>query len=144
MKKIFIMAIVLLSALSTQARSLVVTTTRGMKASFTISDTERPVMQFIRGTLWISGRHYQFSDIKEFRLVDDDPTSISAVKTFTRQEGGIAVGTKERVTVATIDGKVVSADITLDGDKQIIRVDNLPRGIYIIRAGEESFKFVKR
>lgn len=144
MKRILLMATVLLSAFSVQARSLVVTTTNGQKAYFNISDTERPVMQFIKGTVWVNGRHYQFGNVKDFRIVDEDPTGISAVEAFTRQEGAIVVGTNERVVVATIDGKIVEADITVDGGKQVVRVDNLPKGIYVIRAGKNSFKFVKR
>lgn len=143
MKKLLFTATMLLAAFSMQARSLVVTTTSGAKAYFTISDTERPVIQFIKGTVWVSGRHFQFGNIKDFRI-EDEQTGISAVKTFTQEEGAIAVGTNGHVTVATIDGKVVEAEVTVDGGKQIVRVDNLPKGIYIVHAGKSSFKFVKR
>lgn len=144
MKRTILPIALLALALNIEARSLVVTTTSGTKAYFPITDTERPVMQFINGNIWVSGKHYQFADIKNFRITDDEPTAIAAIPAYTQREGCIVVDSEVAVTIATLDGKVVNADVTRGDGTTAISVASLPPGIYVIKAGKASFKFVKR
>lgn len=144
MKKIIFLSIALLTVAALQARNLVITTSGGTRVSFTVSDTERPVMRFINGTIWVNGRHFQFAGVSDFRLTDDEPTSITSVEAYAQQEGAIAVNSREPAAIYTLDGKAVKTDITRDGDRQVISTLGLPHGVYIIRAGKTSFKFVKK
>lgn len=144
MKKNLFLAFSLAAALSAQARSLVITTGDGTKAYFPISDTERPVMEFANGTMRVSGKDFAFADVSDFRIADDEPTAISALPAFRRAGGAIVVESTAPMVVVTIDGKPVQADIQTVEGVQTVSTDKLRPGIYVVKAGQSTFKFVKR
>jgi len=102
MKKALLSFSLLLVALTAGARGLLLKTTTGLEAYFPITDTDRPVMRFVNQQVWVNGRHYQFGQIAEFRLVDSDPTSISLPVEGRMAEGCIVVATAETVTVSDL------------------------------------------
>ena len=137
MKKALLSFSLLLVALTAGARGLLLKTTTGLEAYFPITDTDRPVMRFVNQQVWVNGRHYQFGQIAEFRLVDSDPTSISLPV-----EGRMAEGCS--VTVSDLGGKLLRVPVRQADGCQVVDVSRLPHGAYVVKAGKSSFKFVKK
>lgn len=144
MKKVLLSTCLLLAALTAGARGLLVKTTAGLEAYFPITDTDRPVMQFINQQVWVNGLHYQFGDIAEFRLVDADPTAISLPAAGRVAEGCLVVATTAPVTVSDLSGKVFRVPVTQADGHQVVDLTRLAHGTYVVRAGKSSFKFVKK
>ncbi len=144
MKKILLSTCLLLAAMTAGARGLLIKTTAGVEAYFPITDTSRPVMQFINNQIWVSGRHYQFGDIAEFRLTDNNPTGITLPAELRQTEGVLVVSTTEAVRVSDLSGKLLSVPVTEADGHQVVDLSRLPHGVYVVRAGKSSFKFVKK
>lgn len=144
MKKVLLSACLLLAAMTAGARGLLIKTTAGLEAYFPITDTSRPVMQFINSHIWVSGRHYQFGDIAEFRLADSDPTGITLPAELRQTEGVLVVSTTEAVRVSDLSGKLLRVPVTETDGRQVVDLSRLPHGTYVVRAGKSSFKFVKK
>ncbi len=144
MKKVLLSACLLLAAMTAGARGLLIKTTAGLEAYFPITDTSRPVMQFINSQIWVSGRHYQFGDIAEFRLTDSDPTGITLPAELRQTEGVLVVSTSEAVRVSDLSGKLLRVPVTEADGRQVVDLSRLPHGTYVVRAGKSSFKFVKK
>lgn len=145
MKKIpLFTSLLLLATLTAGARGLLIKTTAGVEAYFPITDTSRPVMRFVNQQIWVSGRHYQFGDIAEFRLVDADPTGISLPTEDRLTEGRLIVATSETVTVSDLSGKVLRVPVVRVDGHQVVDLTRLAHGTYVVKAGKSSFKFVKK
>ena len=144
MKKALLSFSLLLVALTAGARGLLLKTTTGLEAYFPITDTDRPVMRFVNQQVWVNGRHYQFGQIAEFRLVDSDPTSISMPVEGRMAEGCIVVATAETVTVSDLGGKLLRVPVRQADGCQVVDVSRLPHGAYVVKAGKSSLKFVKK
>lgn len=148
MKKIALVFCLALTVLAASARGLLITTKGGVAAYFPITATERPVMIFVNSQVWVEGRHYQFGDIAEFRLVDADPTGVRLPIVAERAGSAIVLNTLATVVVSDLDGRLVEvpvsqADGQADG-RQVVDVSRLPKGAYVVKAGKSSFKFVKK
>ncbi len=144
MKKMLLFTSLLLATLTAGARGLLIKTTSGVEAYYPITDTSRPVMQFVNQQVWVSGRHYQFGDIAEFRLVDADPTGISLPTENGLAEGHLVVATNETVTVSDLSGKLLRVPVVCGDNHQVVDLTRLFRGTYVVKAGKSSFKFVKK
>lgn len=144
MKKVLLSTCLLLAALTAGARGLLIKTKAGVEAYFPITDTDRPVMQFVNQQVWVSGRHYQFGDIAEFRLVDSDPTGVSLPTEGRLAQGALVVATTEPVTVSDLSGKLQRVPVSEADGHQVVDLTRLSRGTYVVRAGKSSFKFVKK
>lgn len=144
MKKFLLSALLLVSALSAGARGLLIKTKAGVEVYFPITDTDRPVMRFLNAQVWVDGKHYQFGDIAEFRLVDADPTGID-VPTMARRAGNIIVlATTAPVSISDLGGRQVEASVSSSDTHQTVDVSGLAKGTYVVKAGKCSFKFVKK
>lgn len=144
MKKLLLSTCLLLVALTVGARGLLIKTTAGLEAYFPIADTDRPVMRFVNQQVWVSGRHYQFGDIAEFRLVDADPTAISLPTEGRQAEGVLIVATTAPVTVSDLSGKLLRVPVSQADGRQVVDLTRLAHGTYVVRAGKSCFKFVKK
>ena len=144
MKKLLLSTCLLLATLTAGARGLLIKTTAGLEAYFPITDTDRPVMRFVNQQVWVSGRHYQFGDIAEFRLVDADPTAISLPTEGRQAEGVLIVANTATVTVSDLSGKLLRVPVSQADGHQVVDLTRLAHGTYVVRAGKRSFKYVKK
>lgn len=144
MKKTALTLSLALAALTAGARGLLITTKGGVEAYFPITATDRPVMSFVHSQVWVEGRHYQFGDIAEFRLVDADPTGIQVPVVAERLGGAIVLNTLAAVVVSDLDGRRVEVSVSRVDGRQVVDVSRLRKGAYVVKAGASSFKFVKK
>ncbi len=144
MKKILLSAFLVLAALAAPARGLLITTTAGVEVYFPFTDTSRPVMRFVNSQIWVEGRHYQFGEIAEFRLVDADPTGISLPVVDRPAEGILVLRTDDAVTVSDLSGKIQQVPVSKTDGQQTVDVSRLPHGTYVVKAGKAHFKFVRK
>ncbi len=144
MKKTLLSLSLLLATLTAGARGLLIKTTTGLEAYFPITDTDRPVMRFINQQVWVAGRHYQFGQVAEFRLVDADLTAISLPAEGLAAEGCLVVAATDAVTVCDLSGKRLPVRVTQADGHQVVDLTRLAHGTYVVRAGKRSFKYVKK
>lgn len=144
MKKLALVLCLALTVLAASARGLLITTKGGVAAYFPITATERPVMIFVNSQVWVEGRHYQFGDIAEFRLVDADPTGVRLPIVAERARSAIVLNTLATVVVSDLGGRLVEAPVSQADGRQVVDVSRLPKGAYVVKAGKSSFKFVKK
>lgn len=144
MKKTAFIFCLALTALTASARGLLITTKGGVAAYFPITATDRPVMSFVNSQVWVEGRHYQFGDIAEFRLVDADPTGVRLPAVAERAGNAIVLNTHAAVVVSDLGGRLVEVPVSQADGQQVVDVSRLPKGAYVVKAGKSSFKFVKK
>lgn len=144
MKKTAFIFCLALTALTASARGLLITTKGGVAAYFPITATDRPVMSFVNSQVWVDGRHYQFGDIAEFRLVDADPTGVRLPAVAERAGNAIVLNTHAAVVVSDLGGRLVEVPVSQADGQQVVDVSRLPKGAYVVKAGKSSFKFVKK
>lgn len=144
MKKTAFIFCLALTALTASARGLLITTKGGVAAYFPITATDRPVMSFVNSQVWVEGRHYQFGDIAEFRLVDADPTGVRLPAVAERAGNAIVLNTYAAVVVSDLGGRLVEVPVSQADGQQVVDVSRLPKGAYVVKAGKSSFKFVKK
>lgn len=144
MKKTAFIFCLALTALTASARGLLITTKGGVAAYFPITATDRPVMSFVNSQVWVEGRHYQFGDIAEFRLVDADPTGVRLPAVAERAGNAIMLNTHAAVVVSDLGGRLVEVPVSQADGQQVVDVSRLPKGAYVVKAGKSSFKFVKK
>ena len=101
-------------------------------------------MIFVNSQVWVEGRHYQFGDIAEFRLVDADPTGVSLPIVAERAGSAIVLNTLATVVVSDLGGRRVEVPVSQADGRQVVDVSRLPKGAYVVKAGKSSFKFVKK
>lgn len=146
---------------SNEPSQLVVKMTDGSEKIFVLS--EKPVVTFDSKKVYINSSSFstELSNVQEFyfQVESSTPTDINQVKPNGKPdtsskfvfrfvdgqtvsiEGGVA---PERVTVYALNGSVVSPKIDKSTNQVVVHLNNLPSGIYIIRANSQSYKISKR
>lgn len=149
MKRVFFYLVVLLMAfhVEMQARKLVVTLLDGTQVFYSITDNDRPVMEFADGVVTVKADSFSFGDIREFRLVKDDDAvrGISAGQSGLRLDHGrIYLNQVSAVSVFSLKGQRVEVPTSLQDQLTVLDVSALPTGVYVIKTDKTSFKFVKK
>jgi len=146
MKRLVLITMLSLSALLMQARSLVLTLNDGTKAYYPITAAQRPVLCFTDGKLSVETQSYLFTDIREFRVSDEDgPTGICSTEIRPKLEGNrLWIDTEVKVAVYDTGGRKQSVDIEKAAGGQIVSLASLLPGLYIVHAGKTTFKYVKK
>lgn len=149
MKRVFFYLVVLLMAfhVEMQARKLVVTLLDGTQVFYSITDNDRPVMEFADGVVTVKADSFSFGDIREFRLVKDDDAvrGISAGQSGLRLDHGrIYLNQVSAVSVFSLKGQRVEVPASLQDQLTVLDVSALPAGVYVIKTDKTSFKFVKK
>lgn len=133
--------------------ALVVKRTNGKTETFLLSS--EPVLTFNSENCVFSTTNVTVTiprtNIEEFHFVDNS-TDIENQKAgsdvFVRFSGNNAVvisGLKnDRITVLDLSGKVVNADVSNNGEETTVSLNNLSRGIYIIKYDNSSIKVVRK
>lgn len=149
MKRVLFYLVVLLLAfhVEMQARKLVITLLDGTQVFYSITDNDRPVMEFADGVVTVKADSFSFGDIREFRLVKDDDAvrGISAGQSGLRLDHGrIYLNQVSAVSVFSLKGQSVEVPTSLQDQLTVLDVSALPAGVYVIKTDKTSFKFVKK
>jgi len=136
-KLLFLMAIMLMPMMSakvmadeTEVYYLQVYDYSGAATEFALTD--EPVIKIADNTLTVTAGSSELSasleDVKYYKYSVNSTTGIQSV------ESGVQVNNAD-ANVYTINGIFVGKGVNIGA---------LPKGIYILRAGKQSFKFIKK
>lgn len=137
MKKTFLLSIIFALALSMQAKSLVITLDDGTDVYYLLGGDEDPVMKFVDGKVVIKTDSYEFSNIKKFYISQtDDPVGIKAETLYLKGD--------KTIEVYSLDGKKMDIDTTATDAISTVNTSPLPKGVYIIKIGNQQMKVLKK
>ena len=133
------------------AKSLVLTLKDGTLVYYLLGGDCNPMMRFVDGKVAVDTDNYTISDIKNFYISEqDDPNAIEDIKSdkadFSYSNNALTVktGNAKSVKVFAINGSEVEAEIKNASDMTTIGLEKLPKGTYIVRVGNTSFKVTKK
>ena len=150
MKKLTFLLLLLMASIGASAKSVVFTLNDGTKVYYLLSKEVNPIMRFKEGKLVVNEDAYEFSDIKNFYISDeDDPNAIEAVLSkqnvrFSANTVIIRSDAVKTVKVYTLDGVEVKAPVQKTGDVIAVDLNGLERGTYLISTGTSSLKVLKK
>lgn len=137
MKKFFLFSIIFALALTMQAKSLVITLADGTEVYYLLGGDEDPVMKFVDGKVVINTNTYEFSDIQKFYISQtDDPVGIKAESLYLKGD--------KTIEVYSLDGKKMDIKTTTTDAFSAINTSPLPKGVYIVRIGNQQMKVLKK
>ena len=159
MKKFLILLAAMLSLTATRAmgdgpQRLVVWLTDGTKVTHDLSD--QPETTFQGGALFLKTEKVSVSYPLEkvlrytyegsFPDVGVQPIKSGEVRVSQGNDGmrfdGLPAGTP--LELYSPDGKLLSMQHAAEGQSSVVSLAGMPTGIYIIKAGEASYKFLKK
>ncbi|MCM1313468.1 MAG: T9SS type A sorting domain-containing protein [Bacteroides sp.] len=152
-KKKMMLAALFLSAtfLPTAAKSLVLTLADGSEVYYLLGGDTNPMMKFIDGEVYINTDEYSFSQIEKFRISQtDDPNGIETVVSekngINIEQGAVYIKTAAKageISVYAANGAKIDAPVEKSGDIVTVHTATVPQGVYIIKTGNSSVKFIK-
>lgn len=153
MKKLLlpIIACLLMFAGNINAKSLVLTLKDGTLVYYLLGGETSPMMRFVDGKVTVDADEYTISGIKNFYISEeDDPNAIESLRSdknnanFQNNTLIVKSGASKSVKVYTMSGAEVEADINTTGEMTSVGIGNLPKGAYVIKIGNSSFKVLKK
>jgi hypothetical protein len=147
MKKTILIGILsLLSALTVEARSLVVVLTDSTKIYFLLDD--KPVMRLESDMVWIDTQSFSIDHVDRFYISQtDDPSGIEAIMAERKMQmngSTLVIAGNEEVTLYGVNGTKVKARVSKVADMTSVDTSDLPKGPYVVKIGKASFKFIKK
>ena len=104
------------------------------------SFSERPLLTFEGETLKLTASgvtvEYPVADIRKYSF-EKNPTQVASPSARMTQSGDVSVYTAEGVLVKTIAAGEKN-------DARTLWIDDLPRGIYVVKSKSSTFKIQKR
>ena len=79
----------------------------------------------------------------DFTSIDDVESNEALVNYISRDEISTNCGTGTGITLYSVTG-ISLLDVRSEADRKQISIANLPKGIYILKVGEQTVKIVKR
>lgn len=150
MKKLPFLFFLLMTSVGSSARSIVFTLSDDTKVYYLLSSEVNPVLRFKEGKMVVNEDVYEFSDIKNFYISEeDDPNAIEPVlsklnMTFKENTVIIRSETVKTVKVYTLNGVEVKAPVEKTDDVISINLNGLEKGTYLISTGDSSLKVLKK
>lgn len=146
-KLLLLMLLTVSSAVGLQAKSIVFVLADGTEVYYLVD--KNPVMKWKDGVVTVETDTYTVEGISRFYLSEtDDPNGIENVlaKEGMQMDGNSIVvrSAGKGVTVYTVDGKAVDTRQSMSGVYVAVDTSTLPQGVYIVRTGNQSLKFLKR
>lgn len=155
MKKILSILAILFSLPMYADHHLVIEINNSKKHSYSLEDN--PVISFDSKRLIIKTDKielsYQISDIVKYYFIKEDDTSISSINgdannihiNYTNNDFILIEGIAEEdnVNVYEINGRTCHVNITRSNDSVIVELKNLPKGIYLVKVNNHSFKLIR-
>ena len=131
-------------------KSLVLTLANNTLVYYVLGGDKNPMMRFADGKVCVNSDEYAFSNIKKFYISEtDDPSGIEHLlkeQQITYKAGMLIVHTDkpESIGVYNANGMKVSVPVEQSGDVVAVSLNQLPKGVYVVRVGESSFKVLKQ
>ena len=131
-------------------KSLVLTLANNTLVYYVLGGDKNPMMRFVDGKVCVDSDEYTFSNIKNFYISEtDDPSGIEHLlkeQQITFKAGTIIVHTDspESIDVYTVNGMKVSVQVEQAGDVVSVSLNQQPKGVYVVRVGDSSFKVFKQ
>ena len=150
MKKLAFLFLLLMTSVGASARSVVFTLSDDTKVYYLLSSEVNPVLRFKEGKMVVNDDVYEFSDIKNFYISEeDDPNAIEPVlsklnMTFKENTVIIRSETVKAVKVYTLNGEEVKAPVEKTDDVISVNLNGLEKGTYLISTGDSSLKVLKK
>lgn len=150
MKKLTFLLLLLMASVGASAKSVVFTLNDGTKVYYLLSKDVNPIMRFKEGKMVVNEDAYEFSDIKNFYISDeDDPNAIETVLskqnvTFSSNTVIIRSDAVKALKVYTLDGVEVKASVQKTDDVISVDLNGLDKGTYLISTGTSSLKVLKK
>jgi hypothetical protein len=139
---------ILLVAVCASAKSLVLELNDGTLVYYLLGGETNPVLRFDGDEVMVDADKYAFTDVAKFFISEEDqPTAIDGKPAEAQTEmkdGQLYVSTQETVAVYTTDGRLVSRAHQAGKGRSVVDASQLAAGVYVVRYGKKSFKFVKR
>jgi hypothetical protein len=148
--KNLLLPLMLLFSVGASAKSVVFTLNDGTKVYYLLSKDVNPIMRFKEGKMVVNEDAYEFSDIKNFYISDeDDPNAIETVLsrqnvTFSANTVIICSDAVKTLKIYTLDGVEVKAPVQKTDDVISVNLNGLDKGIYLISTGTSSLKVLKK
>lgn len=139
------LSLLLASVSAFPAKRLMIELTNGTKVYYNFANY-RPYIRFVDGTMRVTTRKFEFSQIAQFAVVDD-PSSIDAIETAPQLSADgmvLTVMSMEPIQVFSMQGVAQQVAITTTDEAQLVNLVTLPTGSYVIRCGEQSFTLYKK
>lgn len=150
MKKLTFLLLLLMASVGASAKSVVFTLNDGTKVYYLLSKEVNPIMRFKEGKMVVNEDAYEFSDIKNFYISDeDDPNAIETVLskqnvTFSSNTVIIRSDAVKTLKVYTLNGVEVKASVHKTDDVISVDLNGLDKGTYLISTGTSSLKVLKK
>jgi len=150
MKKLAFLFLLLMTSVGASARSIVFTLSDETKVYYLLSSEVNPILRFKEGKMVVNDDVYEFSDIKNFYISEeDDPNAIEPVlsklnMTFKENTVIIRSETMKAVKVYTLNGEEVKAPVEKTDDVISVNLNGLEKGTYLISTGDSSLKVLKK
>ena len=155
MKKILFILSIIFSLPTFADHHLVIEMNDTKKHSYSLEDN--PVISFDNDILIIKTDKielsYTISDIVKYYFIKEDDTSISSVNggannihfNYTNTDFLLIEGiaNKDKVEVYEINGKNCLVDIVRNDNNVRVVLNTLPKGIYLIKVNNHSFKLIR-
>ena len=150
MKKLTFLLLLLMASVGASAKSVVFTLNDSTIVYYQLSKDVNPIMRFKEGMMVVNEDAYEFSDIKNFYISDeDDPNAIETVLskqnvTFSSNTVIIRSDAVKTLKVYTLDGVEVKASVQKTDDVISVDLNGLDKGTYLISTGTSSLKVLKK
>ncbi len=151
MKRLALTFCLALGCLLTRAadgKSLFVSFSDGTRVEFALSTT--PDVSFANDQMTVATTattaSYELWTVSTFTY-GTTTTGISQTETGRMSVEGNRIvidGSTGKVTAYSIDGKAAPVTTTVAGDKTVVSLDTLPKGVYIIKINNKAIKITRR
>ncbi len=144
----FWLALGCILAHAASGKSLFVSFSDGTRVEFALSDT--PDVSFANDMMTVTTTgttaSYELWTVTTFTY-GTSTTGISQTETGrTTIEGNhiLVDGSANKVTAYSIDGKAAPVTTSVAGDKTVVSLDTLPKGVYIVKINGKAIKITRR
>lgn len=149
MRKVLVFIAAMLSALTVcaEGKSLVITFSDNTKAEYALSTLPEITMENDKLSVKTSSTTADFDlyKVKTFTFSSSTGISSAADQQFSLSGDAIILhGESAKVRIFSIDGKSVPVEPVIYGDKTIVSLNSLDRGVYIVNANGKSVKITRR
>ncbi|MCR5132106.1 MAG: T9SS type A sorting domain-containing protein [Prevotella sp.] len=147
MKKTIIMSLLLLAVTSVSAKSVVMVLNDSTKVYYLI-ENGKPVLKMKDNGFTVNNQDtYEFETFNRFFISNEDaPTGINQLEAsdLLFEGGSLLIESSQAARVYSADGKAISVPMRQVGNKQSFDLSAMPPGIYVLRCGNQSMKFMKK
>ncbi len=147
MRKLFTLTALFLFVMALSAKSLVLVLSDGTQVYYYLGGEKNPVMRYDKERITIEADNYTFEDVVKFYVSNTDADGIDDVKAVECNYDGSTFyvnTTSKSVKVYKTDGTEAKVDVSSGNGVTAIQTSSLEHGVYIVKIGKTSFKFIKK